>query len=96
MLPCIQASESDSASDSVSSLSEVSRHVHSLSVQLRDLTRSYQALSETVILLRSHLELISARVGRLEEVERIAEIRFTELWNQVQALESISRLNSLD
>ena len=74
---------SDSASESVSSLSEVSRHLHSLSLQLRDLSRSYLALSETVFLLRSHLEFISARVGRREEVERIAEIRFTELWQKV-------------
>ena len=90
-----QQEDSDS-SESLSSLSEVSRHVHSLSLQLRDLSRSYQALSETIFVLRSHLELISARVGRLEEAERVAEIRFIELSQSLRAFESACHLHSLD
>ena len=88
--------EDSDSSESLSSLSEVSRHVHSLSQQLRDLSRSYQALSETIFVLRSHLEPISARVGRLEEAERVAEIRFIELSQSLCALESACHLHSLD
>ena len=49
-----------------------------------------------VSVLRCHLERVSARVGRLEEIERVAESRFAALWNQVQDLESAFNLNSLD
>ena len=46
--------------------------------------------------LHCHLERVGARVGRLEEIERVAESRFADLFAQVQALEAAFNLNSLD
>ena len=96
--------DSDSSQgSSVSSLSEVSRHVFALQAQTTQLERRVRELSERLIVCQQSLQeilqilpVLSERIGRSEESLAVAEHSFDNLQSRLSNLESWLNLDALD
>ena len=85
----VPAQGADSDTESVSSQSEISRHLFHVSQQVDRLDRNLS-------LLQVHFDRVAERVGRLEEIDRVAEAVISEILRRLARLETALQLDCLD